>query len=1351
MRSLRNLLRGGVFASEDADRRYRVTPRPWMRRLATSAVAVVVSGAMLVSGAYAAPSDGVTPATSGDQMIQQGQTTPSGDLNQLTQPQSEGDGGSADGTFSNGTSGGNSSGDSSIDNGSTGSGSSGGNGGTSSGESGDSSSGNGSGGNGDAGDNTGDNGTVGNNGSVDGDGESGIGTGDAGNGTGNGGTSDSSQSSDADSDLSKTEQSDTADSDQSQGGVENASADNQTLRITDDELAAHTVPGVSPRGTTINLFDYWVADERGAADNSSGNPDTGINQGHVLHFGSGLRGGNGSANEWTNSATPRTGLVQNKLQDGYPALNQDTVQSEESLDYLFSPTADHNGKQSFSNVKGLLQVDDDGYFYYNSQENFAQFNEANNEYDFTLYDAWGVKADGASPDGQFFPFDSGSEVFSGVTENKLQQQNIGSKDPSLNHFFGMTMSTDFVQQNDGYADVEQDTPVTYNFSGDDDVWVFIDGVLVGDLGGIHDATSLQIDFSTGEVVVFDDATVKDDNKKPKPNSSEAPNNLNNTYDEGETVYGAKTTLRALFKAAGVDTSRFSGNTFGNDTYHSLDFFYLERGHTDSNMSLKYNLVTIPQTDIIKVDQEGNPLPNVTFTGTIAKENWGNPTGPVFNAKTNRDGKVVLMDINNPDKFITYDTLWEQYAKDYAFDCTDVGGQRINLILTETSTPDGYRSSRDMHLYLWHVESEPDIRESAVTVLLSDDMWQTGTYSDPSVLIATPQNLVGTSLDGKTSINKPVGTLLDEEVGTGHLYALIEQKDGNGNWRLVYGSHDSGWSVSSNGQDDIEAIKAAITDSDAAQRFLIGTGGSYETTVSSLPGRLQDYVFFKGDQGSYRGVYYYTKANTPSEMTTDNTYRITNTSGFSRRFSAHLYVPNTLNRVIVQKVNQKNEPVNGVEFALYAENRIKIKEDGTYQILDNAQPVDTDTTRTLTLGADKVNVDGGVIFDHLAAGTYYAVEVSDESGYVVGQDSGYIANKHAAKIVVKGGATGGVYADAGTDDDDISVMRSIGRLVDTMERFAVDDDVDSTLHDVVATPQLWDGGAWQDVKGAGGLHLKFDDKVQDGVLDYLPAAENESMFYTVETGMPRLRVNQCQEHTTTPRQQLGNEDLTNLFTGLTVVRVKNRQVGSLKISKTVTEADGAKLPASEQEDRKFKFTVTLTPADPKENPDITLPIADKYPARIYKSDGNVEVDSDTSGDSVTNGSITFAIAPDTGVGTATVLLGDGQYIVIEGIPVGATYQVEEELVEGYETTPELPAQGTIAPDTKPAIPGKLNPATAEGWEPGAEVAVTNTYTILAVSSLPLTGDGTTTRTYLLIGGGVLLLACAAWLLAQRRKA
>ena len=1334
MRSLRNLLRGGVFASEDAGGRSHVTPRPWMRRLATSAVAVVASGAMLVSGAYAAPSDGVTPATSGDQMIQQGQATQSGD--------------------------------SSTNNGSTGSGSDGGNGGTSSGESGDSSSGNGSGVNGDTGDNNGDNGTVGNNGNGDGDGAAGIGTGDASNGTGNGGTSDSGQSSDTDSDLSKPEQSDTADSTQSQGGAETASANNQTSRITDDELAAHTVPGVSPRGTTINLFDYWVADERGAADNSSGNPDTGINQGHVLHFGSGLSGGNGNANEWTKTAEPRTGLVQNQLRDGYPALSSGIDTNTESLDYLFSPTKDHDGKQSFSDVKGLLQVDKDGYYYYNSQQNFAQFNEGDNKNDFTLYDAWGVNADGASPNGQFFPFDSGKEVFSGVSESKLQQQNIGSKNPSLNHFFGMTMSTDFVQQNDGYADTDKTMPVTYNFSGDDDVWIFIDGVLVGDLGGIHDATSLQIDFSTGDVIVFDDATQKTGGNpnKPKPNT-EAPNNLNNRYDKGETTYldgkqdtsdnPLKTTLKALFEKVGADTSGFSENTFADDTYHSLDFFYLERGHTDSNMSLKYNLVTIPQTDIVKVDQEGNPLQGVTFTGAIADENWSistdtEDTDPVFTATTDSNGRVVLMD-NTTKALITYDKLWEEYETPYAYECAD-GGKRINLILTEIKPLPGYRSPTDMHLYLWHVDSQPGVREDAVTVLLSDNMWETGAYSDPSVLITTPSELSGVRIDDQaTTIQGKVGELLNEDSGQGHLYALIEQKNEQNEWHLVYGSHDRGWRVSKEPQDSITAIQTAISDSEAAPRFLIGTAGAYETTVGSLPGRLQDYVFFKGEQGSYRGVYYYTTADRPNEMMSSNTYRITDTSGFVRRFSAHLYVPNILNRVIVQKVNQnqKNEPVNGVEFALYAENSIKIEKDGTYQILDNAQPVKTDTTRTLTLGADKVNVDGGVIFDHLAAGTYYAVEVSDESGYVVGQDSGYIANKHAAKIVVKGGATGGVYADAGTDNDDISVMRSIGRLVDTMERFAVDDDVDSTLHDVVATPQLWVGGAWQDVKGAGGLHLKFDDKVQDGVLDYLPAAENESMFYTVETGMPRLRVNQCQEHTTTPRQELGrNEDLTNLFTGLTVVRVKNRQIGSLKISKTVTVADGAKLPASEQ-DRKFKFTVTLTPAEnTSESPDIKLPIAETYPA-IYKTADN-SVDSDTGDDSVTNGSITFAIAPDTGVGTATVLLGDGQYIVIEGIPVGATYQVEEELVEGYETTPELPAQGTIAPDTKPAIPGKLNPATAEGWEPGAKVAVTNTYTILAVSSLPLTGGGTTTRTYLLIGGGVLLVAGAAWLLARRRR-
>ena len=112
---------------------------------------------------------------------------------------------------------------------------------------------------------------------------------------------------------------------------------------------------VSPVGTTINLFDYWIT-TRFAPDNvNPADMDQDINAGKLLQFTAAApRNPNGGINDYTGSDKPRTGIVQNTLQNGYPVLSQ----GDRSLAYLFNPNLANAGKASFPGVRNLLQIDD---------------------------------------------------------------------------------------------------------------------------------------------------------------------------------------------------------------------------------------------------------------------------------------------------------------------------------------------------------------------------------------------------------------------------------------------------------------------------------------------------------------------------------------------------------------------------------------------------------------------------------------------------------------------------------------------------------------------------------------------------------------------------------------------------------------------------------------------------------------------------------------------------------------------------------------------------------------------------------------------------------------------------------
>lgn len=156
----------------------------------------------------------------------------------------------------------------------------------------------------------------------------------------------------------------------------------------------HTVTTTSPSGTTINLFDYWVNPD----DHLSVSGNGGINANHLFQFKD--QGASDDLNRYTGGSSPRSDIVNNVLTGGYPRLTDRW--GGESLRYLFDSST-QTGKISHMGVTGLLQVNKDGYYEYDSSQNYAAYNANKNAFD--VYNAAGVGQAGAGSQngGQFSP------------------------------------------------------------------------------------------------------------------------------------------------------------------------------------------------------------------------------------------------------------------------------------------------------------------------------------------------------------------------------------------------------------------------------------------------------------------------------------------------------------------------------------------------------------------------------------------------------------------------------------------------------------------------------------------------------------------------------------------------------------------------------------------------------------------------------------------------------------------------------------------------------------------------------------------------------------------------------------
>ena len=235
-----------------------------------------------------------------------------------------------------------------------------------------------------------------------------------------------------------------------------------------------------------------------------------------------------------------------------------------SLAYLFDPNipdASVPGRTSYTGLNHLFYIDEQGYYTFDSSKNYAYINAAGGEKDFNLYN---LGKDNSNKDLIYHGFYPLTEYHKEWNGKSTSQQHT----TKYNHHFSLTMSAEFMIPEGGKINGLDEM---FRFSGDDDVWVFVDGRLVLDLGGIHQPIGASINFRTGEI----------------------------TYENGigSTAGGVKkdcTTVQVGQKDSQkqnprTETQSVLKNIVDNstpDTVHTIQFFMIERGGCDSKFISK---------------------------------------------------------------------------------------------------------------------------------------------------------------------------------------------------------------------------------------------------------------------------------------------------------------------------------------------------------------------------------------------------------------------------------------------------------------------------------------------------------------------------------------------------------------------------------------------------------------------------------------------------------------------------------------------------------------------------------------------------------------------------------------------
>lgn len=235
-------------------------------------------------------------------------------------------------------------------------------------------------------------------------------------------------------------------------------------------------------------------------------------------------------------------------------------------------TTNNYGKEIYTNVGLPFQYNKSKNEYtFNSNTMSAHFTDKNPAgsnknltYNATPQTITDLSVQGKSDNASWLPFDEGSSATM----------------TSATYHFGMQAVIPFSMTANGKMNAadENSDDIKFDFSGDDDVWVFVDGKLVLDIGGIHNEMAGTMNFATNEWEVL----------------KSADNTCNDTVGD---MNGQKMTGKLFNTDSETGVLGTDRKTFAATTSHTLTVFYLERGAGASNCKIKFNL---PMEDSVSV-------------------------------------------------------------------------------------------------------------------------------------------------------------------------------------------------------------------------------------------------------------------------------------------------------------------------------------------------------------------------------------------------------------------------------------------------------------------------------------------------------------------------------------------------------------------------------------------------------------------------------------------------------------------------------------------------------------------------------------------------------------------------------